>query len=145
MKTTVRQECKGFTLLETLIALMILAVALLGLAHLVGIAISQNAFARYTTVAIQVAQTKLEDLKSGYNAELESGTVYPDLTPGTHGPETVTLEAPSYTRQGSRQFLVSWEVTSSAGTRKTVAITVNPQVANAMQTKTITVTSLFSP
>jgi prepilin-type N-terminal cleavage/methylation domain-containing protein len=138
-----RQE--GFTVLETLIALTVLAIALLGLAQLVGISINQNAFSRHNTAGIQLAQEKLEQLKAQYNRELETGVAAADLVSASFGPETVTLAAPDYTGQRDREFLVSWTVADAGGARKSVSVTVTARNQNALQTKTITINSLFSP
>lgn len=136
---------RGFTLLETMVALVILAIALLGLAQLFGLATYQNGLARYGTMAITVAQGKLEELKGSYNQELETGNPSADLSAGSHGPDTVTLTAPSQSMQANWQFQVSWTVTDSSGNQKTIVLTVSPQFQNPLQTKTITITSHFSP
>jgi prepilin-type N-terminal cleavage/methylation domain-containing protein len=142
-RAAVRQE--GFTVLETLIALTVLAIALLGLAQLVGISINQNAFARHNTVGIQLAQERLEQLRAQYNRELETGVSAATLASGSHGPVTVTLPASDRTGQQDREFLVSWTVGNAGGTRKSVSVTVTARNQNALQNKTITLNSLFSP
>lgn len=142
-RETGRQE--GFTVLETLIALTVLAIALLGLAQLVGISINQNAFARHNTVGIQLAQERLEQLRAQYNRELETGVTSANLAAGTYGPETVTLSASDRTGQRDREFLVSWTITPAGGTRKSVSVTVTARNQYALQTKTLTIHSLFSP
>ncbi len=54
---------RGFSLLEALIASVILVVALVSLAHLFGLAIRSNIAARSTTTATVLAQQKLEELR----------------------------------------------------------------------------------
>ena len=55
---------RGFSLLEVLLAAMILACAVSGLAHLVAIAAAQTVTARHHAVALVLAQSKLEELRS---------------------------------------------------------------------------------
>lgn len=55
---------RGFSLLEALIATGILAVSLVSLADLFGLAIRSNLAARSTTTATVLAQQKLEELRA---------------------------------------------------------------------------------
>lgn len=55
---------RGFSLLEALIATGILAVSLVSLADLFGLAIRSNIAARSTTTATVLAQQKLEELRA---------------------------------------------------------------------------------
>lgn len=140
---TLRSE-KGFTLIESIIALAVLAVSLLGLAQLMAVALRQNAFARSNTMAITLAQEKLEELRTKYNTELESGTANGDLTSGTHGPNEISLTAPAGSTTGDYRFEVGWEVTIT-GKQKTIQVTVAPIEQNELTSKTISVTTVFSP
>ena len=64
---------RGFTLLETTVALLILCFALTGLASLTKSNIQTNAQARYYGAAAALAQQKLEDLRAGgYTAAASS-------------------------------------------------------------------------
>ena len=101
---------EGFTLLEVMIALVILAVGLLGLAALQLVAVKSNAFSSEMTYATMLAQQHAEVLKS---------LPYTDanLTPGTH------------TAVGSSkgvQYSVTWNVTDNvpATDMKSVNVTV---------------------
>ncbi|MEE8350476.1 MAG: prepilin-type N-terminal cleavage/methylation domain-containing protein [Acidobacteriota bacterium] len=140
MATTSSQ--KGFSLIESLIALSILAVTMLGVVQLFGFAIQQNSFSRYNTMAISVAQQKLEFLQTEFNRELANDITITDLDAGTHSPQTVTLTQPSGI--GNYQFRVGWLVVDS-GPSKWVKVTVTPVVANEFQTKTLAMTAIFSP
>jgi len=71
---------KGFTLLEVLIAFIILAVGLLGLAALQIIAIKANAFSKEMTQASAIAQAKLEELK---NLPFSDVKLHPTDSPGS--------------------------------------------------------------
>jgi prepilin-type N-terminal cleavage/methylation domain-containing protein len=64
---------RGFTLLETTVALLILAFALAGAASLTKSNVRSNAQARYFSAAGALAQQKLEDLRAGgYTAAASS-------------------------------------------------------------------------
>ncbi len=126
-----------------MIALAFLAVTMLGVMQLFGVSIHQNAFARYNTMALVVAQEKLEQLQTEFNNELENGTISSDLSAGSHGPETLTLYSPSGSGSGDRVFQISWEVVVSAPS-KTVTVSVSPDVANNFETKTLSMTALYS-
>ena len=133
----------GFTLIESMIALAVLAITLLGTIQLVSTAVRQNASTRFETMGALVAQEKLEVLRAEYNNELEEETGSSDLTAGSHGPETTILEAPVGSSMGDSEFEVSWTVTV-AGTRKTVNVTVEPQDSNELTTA-LNLTTTFVP
>jgi len=67
---------KGFTLIEVLIATLILAIGLLSLATLAGTVIRGNSFSNKMTTATTLAQDKMEEIKGlGYdNADTAAGT-----------------------------------------------------------------------
>ncbi len=133
----------GFTLIESMIALAVLAITLLGLGQLISTAVRQNASTRFETMGILIAQEKLEALRGEYNRELESETGSSDLTAGSHGPETLIMEAPAGSSMGDSEFEVSWTVII-AGPQKTVNVTVEPQVSNQLITD-LRMTTIFVP
>jgi Tfp pilus assembly protein PilV len=55
---------RGFSLLEALIASLVVGTAVVGLAHLVALAADQSAATRRRTTALSFAQAKLEELRS---------------------------------------------------------------------------------
>ncbi len=138
---------KGFTLIECMIALVILSISCMGLAQLMGVAVRQNAFARYNTMGLEVAHMKLELLGTQYNNELETATTDADLTAGAHpagapGYELVTLDEPTYSSMGDSQFQVTWAVTV-AGQQKTITVTVAPPVQNDLVSTSLSLTTIF--
>ncbi len=133
----------GFTLIESMIALAVLAITLLGLGQLVSTAVRQNASTRFETMGVLIAQEKLEALRGEYNRELESDTGSSDLTAGSHGPETLIMEAPAGSSMGDSEFEVFWTVII-AGPQKTVNVTVEPQVSNQLITD-LSMTTIFVP
>ncbi len=106
----VAKRSEGFTLLEVMIALVILAVGLLGLAALQLVAVKSNAFSSEMTYATMIAQQQAEALKS---------------LPFTDG----NLSHGSHTAMGSSkgvQYTVTWNVTDNvpATDMKSVNVTV---------------------
>jgi len=95
---------KGFSLVETTIAMSLLVIAILGIAAVIVMMISGNDFSRRTTVAATMAKDKIEEIKN---------TAYQQVATG--GPETITS---TYTRE--------WTVTSDVPDQnmKTVVVTV---------------------
>lgn len=77
---------KGFTLIEVLIAIAILAVGLLGMATLAGSIISYNQLAQHITTATALAQDKIEELRgSPYDAVAEGTESNIDASGGAGG------------------------------------------------------------
>ncbi|MFQ5741317.1 MAG: prepilin-type N-terminal cleavage/methylation domain-containing protein [Acidobacteriota bacterium] len=141
---------RGFSIVEVMVAMAVLAISILGMAQLTALAVQQNSFARYNTAAVEIARGKLEELESVYSWELTTVTSSPDLTDGEHGPETVVLPSDTQT-QGSRDFSVSWTVSSPSTTRKDIVITVrpagvsDPESQDVLRSKTVTINSSLAP
>ena len=97
----------GFSLIEVLVALVILSIALLALAGLMVYATTSNSFGGHMTEATTFAQDKLEDLRA---------SSWVSMTPGSdHKPGSTGLD-----------FSRRWSVnTNGDGTLRTVTITVN--------------------
>lgn len=144
MMTTKKSSSQGFTLIESVIAMAILGITMLGLIQLFAIAIRQNSFVRNNTMAVVVAQQKLEELQTDYNRQLENGTppaaLTGDLTVGLHASDPVTLESAG----GNRQFQIEWTATPN-GSSIEVEVTVSPAVVNDFESKTLSMTAVFSP
>lgn len=75
----------GFTLLEVLIAMVILSVGLLALARFQLTVIKGNTDSREITTAVVLAETKIEELMSGGFAALAAGEDTDIDTTGTAG------------------------------------------------------------
>ena len=65
---------KGFTLVEIMVAISILAIALLGLVSVTVMVIKSNTFSKSMTTATTLANDKMEQLKKTSYASLASGT-----------------------------------------------------------------------
>ncbi len=83
----------GFTLVEVLIAMVILSVGLLAVAGMMGIAIQANAYGSKLSLANRSAQQKLEELK---NADYATVVTYADAADanGLTRSWTVTNDTP---------------------------------------------------
>ncbi len=145
-KSAGRRE-SGFSIVELMVAMTVLAVSLMGLAQLLGVAIQQNSFASYNTVAVELARGKLEHLKASYDSEVASGQASPELTAGNHGPEVMILGASGQ----QRGYALTWQVTHLAGQQRRVTIQVKPQGISSPETqtattaKTVNMTGQFAP
>lgn len=63
----IRKNAKGFTLIEVMISMVILAVGILGLAPLMVLSIYSNTYSQDLTQATAVAQDRIEQLKPAPN------------------------------------------------------------------------------
>jgi len=72
-------EVSGFTLIEVMIALVVLLFGTLGVMAMQYMAVSGNAASRRLRIATALSQTKIEDLKA---------TPYSSITSGTDTPQT---------------------------------------------------------
>jgi type IV pilus assembly protein PilV len=100
-------KSKGFTLLEVLVAMIILSFSLLALAGLMVTTTKNNAYGTTITEAATFAQDKLEELSATKWVNIIDGN-YTDRQSGSTGM--------SYTR--------NWQVTTN-GALKTVTITIS--------------------
>jgi len=98
-------KSKGFTLIEVLIALVILSIAFLGLAGLMVQTTKNNSFGGRMTEAATIAQDKLEELRAVSWVTITPGS---DLKMGSNGMD--------YAR--------AWNVATN-GNLKTITITIN--------------------
>lgn len=120
---------KGFSLIETMLAMLFLAVSLLALAQLVGVAVNQNSMSRSTSVGISAAMGKLEELRRVYNAQLTAGSL--------------TLASGSETKNG---LVMTWTVTNGTTTsERIVKVVARPTAGEYLNSRRVEITSHFAP
>ena len=120
---------RGFTLLETAIALVLFFFALTGLAALTKSNVRTNAQARYYAAAADLAQQKLEDLRAGGYTAATSSASNESLTE-------------SGATTGTTLFTRSWTVAAGAlANTKTLTATVS--WTDPLGTQQVQVTSIL--
>ncbi|RPI27031.1 MAG: hypothetical protein EHM61_09875 [Acidobacteria bacterium] len=128
-KAEPRGREEGFSLIETMLAMLFLAVSLLALAQLVAVAVNQNAMSRSTSVGISAAMGKLEELRRIYNRDLETAST--------------TLAGGNEDKGG---FRLSWVVTNGTGTsERIVTVTAQPLAGTYLNSRSVDITSHFAP
>lgn len=105
------QNKKGFTLIEVLIATLVLAIGLLSLATLAGTVIRGNSFSNKMTTATTLAQEKLEDIqRQGYSNASSSTENYSSIA-GYSAYKRITNVATASPATGMKTVTVtvSWD------------------------------------
>jgi type II secretion system protein I len=116
-------KSKGFTLIEVLVALVILSISLLALAGLMVTTTKNNAFGSHMTEAATFAQDKLEELRA---------IKWENLIDGDNSDQKDGSTGITYTR--------NWNVTTN-GSLKTVTINVEWNDRTAHSIKIVSVLS----
>lgn len=116
------RDSKGFTLLELMIALVILAIGLLGLASLQVMAIKGNSYGQEMTVASTLAQNELEQLRKTTGTLVNGNNTVTDQNGITYTINwTVTLNSPQ-TGSTTVVITISWTGPMSSGNQATRSI-----------------------
>ena len=113
---------KGFTLIEVLIATLVLAIGLLSLATLAGTVIRGNSFSNKMTAATTLAQEKLEDIqRQGYASASSATENYSSIT-GYEAYKRVTTVAADTPAAGMKTVTVtvSWDADAHSVVLKTI-------------------------
>lgn len=143
MRLNKKHNQDGFTLIETIVAIVIITVGLLMLAHLMTVGIVLNERTEAGLKSIQLAQGKLESLKAQFNNFMNSGELPGDLSSGSHGPETVMIQTDDSDTQNYLSFDLSWDITDLSGGMKQVTLSVNPDGDDNQSV--VTITSVLAP
>ena len=105
-------KAHGFSLIEMMVALAILAFGFLAMGPLLYLAAGSGSLARSKEAAAIAAQNKLESLADLYRRNPLAG----DLTPGSHGPQQIQMVNPMDGTTLNR-FSLSWTVSAVADPR----------------------------
>ena len=107
-------------------AIVIITVGLLTLAHLMTVSIIMHERTESDLKSVQIAQGKMESLKAQFNSFVSSGDLPGDLAAGSHGPETVVIQTNETDTQNYLSFDVNWNIADMSGGMKQVTLSVNP-------------------
>lgn len=114
---------RGFTLVETTIALVIMMIVMLGVASVFAFAVSNNSNGADRAQTLAVAQQRLESLR---NVEFSPTATHADLTAGAH---TLTVYRGDVGDAG-RRYKIDWNVVdNSTNNLKTITVSVTPITA----------------
>jgi type IV pilus assembly protein PilV len=116
---------KGFTLLEVMIAVFLLAVAIMGTASLTTSVIKGNSSSQTLTTATTLAKDKMEELKA---------TNYTDLPP-PGSPDYAKADGTVQTSATGSYYTRSW--TAPGTNTKTITVTVTWPMNRTVTLKTI--------
>ena len=117
------EDARGFTLLETTIALLVMMIVMLGVASVFAFAVANNSNGADRAQTLAVAQQRLETLR---NLEFSKTTTAADLTAGPH---TLTVYRGQVGETG-RQYKIDWMVVDNPSeTLKTITVNVTPITA----------------
>jgi hypothetical protein len=101
-----RGGSEGFTLVESLLALLVLVSGVLAAGQLIYVGMASTSLARSKGTAAVAAQDKLEFLADLFRRDPEA----PDLRHGPHGPEQATVLNP-LSGQPLNRYSLEWTVT----------------------------------
>lgn len=114
---------RGFTLIETAIALLIMMIVMLGVASVFAFAVSNNSNGADRAQTLAVAQQSLEALR---NLQYSEAATDQDLTEGEH---TMTVKRGQGDDAG-RRYKIDWKVVNNpTQTLKTITLNVTPITA----------------
>jgi len=120
-----RDHEQGFTLIEALIAVIILIVGLVAVAQLLAVAAASNSTANQTSAAAAVASQELERLQTIPIGQLvpTTGGLPADITVGCGG----AAAAPDSDIAGVGRVRTCWQITSLGGSNPVFYIAVRSQ------------------
>lgn len=114
---------RGFTLIETTIALLVMMIVMLGVASVFAFAVFNNSNGADRAQTLAVAQQRLETLRNLKFSETATDT---DLTAGDH---TLTVKRGQGDEAG-RKYKIDWNVADNpTKTLKTITVNVTPITA----------------
>jgi type IV pilus assembly protein PilV len=145
IKQTSLQKQRGFTLIEALVAFLILSVGMLGIASLQTLSLKAGSTAMYRTAAIMNVDEIIENMRANQTAiaSYAAGTSYPGADNGCRQ-TTGNAAKVCTTDELAKDDIFHWKSTlknvlpSNAGTTASVTV-VAPVAPEVLSTATITV------
>jgi Tfp pilus assembly protein PilV len=129
---------KGFTLIETMVACLVLVFGLLSVASLLSFSVASNYENRADSVGTMLAVQKMEQLRAQPASSLADGGSALDSTGGIDYSQTaVSGYAQTITGLGNQSFDVRWNVSTSNGLRKIVVAARRSNAAKRFMTNVL--------
>lgn len=125
-----RSSALGFSLVEAMIALLVLSVGLLGLAQIQVRVLNSMGLAKAQTTAVNLTQEKIESLRASPFAEIQTGMDEPSERAGDHS-------------RYARRWVVT-PTTPGAGTVKHISVTTQWTTPDG-DTREVTLTTMVAP
>jgi type IV pilus assembly protein PilV len=120
-----RTHEQGFTFVEVMVALVILAIGILALAELQFTSLKGNSSSKATTAAVAVAETKMEEIRSA-------------------GYTNIAAEAPTQVTASGLTFTREVQVTTNSPMTNAKTVTVTVSWVEGSMTRTIPMASIFA-
>jgi len=143
-----RDQEKGFTLLEVLVAITVLTVGLLGMALMQASAIRANAFAANTTEAVNWAEDQMEKLMMlPWDDPLlqdTDGDGVAGLTDTGYDSDPATLADSDHPAVIHGGYRIYWNVAADVTAPDTKTVTVNVLWSDHGTTKSVSLRNLMS-
>lgn len=110
------RHVQGLTLIEVLIAMVIISIAMLAMLQVMTAAQTASSKSNYDVIALQAAQTQIDDAEANGYSNLSEGTTTSTVTglPGSNQ-MTVTVEAPTFATSDDNIYEVDVKVAWSGG------------------------------
>lgn len=144
-----KQRTRGFSLIEVLIAVLIFALGITALLKMQGLMLKASSLAQTRSAAVQLAEAKIEDLRSFTTYDSSDATVFDYTSIANNGGGTLASTGANCTDNaatartiaiGNTQYSRNWCVTNYYYTNATPAVlTTTPPTGALIAQKAITV------
>lgn len=141
----------GFTLVEVLIAMMVLSIGILALTLMMKQSVSSTDYGRRVTTAENLATQKLEELKSSYQYGYSNTPISGGLgAPGSYPKQIFDYGSipnyPDYRLEIDCEILSGWSASTRDGYLKKVMVTVSwRSVGSIGQGGSVSLVTIMSP